>query len=105
MKYEVWKAIHKANYVILPLAVVHSLILGSDLGREPLRTFWLVLAGLYVAVLIYKVWNWAQVRRHPFDIAEVVQETHDTWSLYFEGKHIDYKPGQFMIVQLIRDGR
>jgi len=34
----------------------------------------------------------------------VVQETHDTWSLYFEGRRVDYKPGQFLFVRLIRDG-
>jgi predicted ferric reductase len=38
-------------------------------------------------------------------VAEVVQETRDTWSLYFEGKDMDYKPGQFMSVQLIRGGK
>jgi len=84
---------------------VHSLLLGSDLSRGPLRIFWVILAGLYVAVLTYRAWNWVHVRRHPFDIAEVVQETHDVWSLYFKGRRIDYKPGQFMIVQLIRDGK
>ena len=104
LKYETWKTIHQATYVVLPLAVVHSLLLGSDLISGPLRIFWFVLAGVYVAVWSYKLWNRAQVRGHPYTIAEVVQETHDTWSLVLEGKYIDYRPGQFMILQLIRDG-
>jgi predicted ferric reductase len=103
-KYETWKAIHKISYVMLPLALAHSLLLGSDLSRGPLRIFWLVLGGMYVAVLIYRVWNWAQVRRNPFHVVDVVQETQDTWSLYFEGRRFDHQPGQFMIVQLIRNG-
>jgi len=105
LKYETWKAIHWASYVALPLGFLHSLLLGSDLVRPPLRTFWIVLAALYVAIVLYKLWNRVRVRRHPFQVAAVVQETHDTWSLYFEGKRLDYKPGQFLIVNLIRDGR
>lgn len=105
LKYETWKGIHKANYIVFPLGFVHSFFLGSDLASGPLRTFWLVLLGLYIAVLVYKLVSWVQVRSHPFEVIEVLQETHDTWSLHFEGKHIDYKPGQFMIVQLVRDGK
>ena len=106
LKYETWKNIHRAGYVIFPLAFVHSLFLGSDLdGWSPLKIFWLVLACIYVIVIIYKVWNMIQVRSHPLQVADVVKETHDVTSLYFEGKHRDYKPGQFMIVQLIRNGK
>ncbi len=105
LKYETWKTIHKANYLVFPLGFVHSFLLGSDLASGPLRTFWLVLLGLYVAVMVYKLVNWVQVRGHPFKVVKVSQETHDTWSLHFEGKRIDYKPGQFMIVQLVRDGK
>lgn len=104
-RYETWKAIHKASYAILPLALAHSVLLGSDLSRGPLRAFWFVLAGIYVGVLMYRVWNWGHVRRHPFEVAQVVRETHDTWSLHFRGRQLDYRPGQFMIVQLIRDGK
>lgn len=105
LKYETWKAIHTANYVALPLGFVHSLVLGSDLSRGSLRTFWFILAFLYLAVLAHKLWRRIQIRRHPFQVAAVIQETHDTWTLEFAGKPVAYKPGQFLIVQLIRDGR
>jgi predicted ferric reductase/mono/diheme cytochrome c family protein len=105
LKYETWTTIHKASYIIFPLGFVHSFLLGSDLASGSLRTFWLVLLGLYGAVLTYKLVNWVRVRSHPFKVVKVLQETQDCWSLYFEGKDINYKPGQFMIVQLIRDGK
>ena len=105
LKYETWKTIHWASYVALPLGFVHSLFLGSDLTEQPLRTFWFVLAGLHVTVLASKLWNRIQVRRRPYRVAQVVQETHDTWSLHFEGDRVDYKPGQFLLVWLIRNGR
>ncbi len=105
LKYETWKTIHWASYVALPLGFVHSLRLGSDLVSLPLRVFWLVMGGSYVAILVSKLWNRLQVRRHPYQVAQVVQETHDTWSVHFEGRRIDYQPGQFLTVWLIRSGR
>jgi len=105
LKYETWKNIHRASYVIFVLGFAHSFLLGSGIQTLPLRMFWVVLAYIYVAVLGYKVGNWIYVRRNPFEVSRVSKETHDTWSLYFEGKHLNYKPGQFMIVQLIRDGK
>jgi predicted ferric reductase len=105
LKYETWKNIHRASYVIFAMGFVHSFFMGSDLYNWPLRVFWILMACIYVAVLLYKVWNRSRVRRHPFSVAEVSQETHDVWSLHFERRHQDYKPGQFMIVQLVRDGK
>jgi len=106
LKYETWKNIHRIGYAIFPLAFVHSIRLGSDLyGWSPVKIIWLVLACIYVIIIIYKLLNMAYVRRHPFQVAEVVNETHDVTSLYFEGEHRDYKPGQFMIVRLARGGK
>ena len=106
MKYEVWKNIHRANYILFPIAFLHSIFLGSDLYKwSPLKVFWFVLAGVYVIIIIYKIWNWAYIRSHPFKVADVIKETHDVTSLYFEGRKFDYKPGQFMIINLVRNGK
>ena len=106
LKYETWKNIHRIGYVIFPMGFIHSFFMGSDLSRWwQLKALWIFMACVYIAVLIYKIWNWSYVRRHPFKVVEVSQETHDVWSLYFEGKHRNYKPGQFMIIQLERDGK
>ena len=90
---------------MLPFAFVHSFFMGSDLNSRPLRALWMVMAICYVTVLIYKLYRRSYIRGHPFKVVEVRQETQDTWSLYFEGTPIGYKPGQFMMVQLVRDGR
>ncbi len=105
LKYETWKNIHRAGYAIFAMGFVHSFFMGSDLYNWPLRIFWIVMACIYVIVSLYRLWNWSHVRRHPFSVAEVLQETPDVWSLYFNGKYRDYKPGQFMIVQLVRNGK
>ncbi|MFC1713330.1 ferric reductase-like transmembrane domain-containing protein [Candidatus Poribacteria bacterium] len=106
MKYGTWKNIHRASYIILPLGFIHSFFMGSDIaGSQTLKIFWIVMACIYIIVVAYRVWNWANVRRHPFKVAEVSQESHDTWSLHFAGEHPAYKPGQFMIIKLVRDGK
>jgi predicted ferric reductase len=110
MKYETWKTLHWANYVALPIGLAHSLIWGSDLVYGPLRGFWFALAASYVAIVGYKLWNRGRVRRNPYPVTAVTQETHDTWSVHLDSrplsgkKPFDYKPGQFSIVRLIRRG-
>lgn len=105
LKYEVWKNIHRANYVLLPLAFIHSFFLGSSVQLQPLRTYWIVLGALYVYVLVYRSWLWFSIRKYPYEISRVLQETHDTWSIFFKGRELSYKPGQFMILRLNRGGK
>jgi len=104
MKYETWKGIHKLGYAVFVLAFVHSFFIGSNLQRWPLRIVWVILAIMYIAVVGQKLQQHLRRRKNPFQVADVVQETYDTWSLYFEGNHPLYHPGQFMIVQLLRNG-
>ncbi len=106
MKYESWKNIHKANYAIFVIVFIHSIFLGSDLLTSTfLRVYWFMLAGLFAAILIYNIINYTIIKSHPYSISEVRQESHDTWGLFFEGRPIAHKPGQFMIVNLERGGR
>jgi predicted ferric reductase len=104
-KYETWKRIYWVNYLLLPLGLRHSLRLGSDLAVQPLRSFWFVLGAIYLGVTAHKLWRLVQVRIHPFDVTAVVQETHDTCSVYLKGKPIKHKPGQSLTIQLARNGR
>ncbi len=105
IKYETWKNIHRLIYIVFPIAFFHSLRLGSDTQRLSLKIFWWILLGLYLIILVYKIVMWFYIRSRPFSITRVLQETHDTWSLFFRGKIKNYKPGQFLFVQLIKDGK
>lgn len=105
-KYETWRLLHWASYAILPIGFVHSFAGGSTLQSQPgVRVMWIVLAVLYVAVIGYRMWTALRVRRSPYRVGRVKRETHDTWTLTFEGPRIDYQPGQFMRVQLARKGK
>lgn len=105
VRYEVWKGVHRVGYVILPLALFHSVFIGSTLQRGPMRVFWAILALVYVTVLAARIQRRFTVRSRPFTVAAVTREAEDTWGLHFEGNHGDYAPGQFMILQLKREGR
>lgn len=105
LKYETWKGIHRISYAIFVLAFIHSFFIGSDLQRYPMRIVWVILAIPFIGILAYKLQQRSHMRRNPFKVAGVLQETYDTWSLYFEGEHPPYNPGQFMIIQLLRDGK
>jgi len=105
IKYEIWKNFHFLNYVVFPLSFIHSFRLGSDLHNWYLRFVWLFMAFIFVAIILHKLWKVIYVRKHPFKIKSIVQETYDTWSLYLDGKHKSYSPGQFMFIRLKRNGK
>lgn len=52
-----WRWIHRVNYLVFFIVLTHGLVIGADLGREPLLRVW---GGLYAAValagLIYRLW-------------------------------------------------
>jgi predicted ferric reductase len=104
LRYESWKRIHRAGYIILPLALFHSLFLGSTLQPGFLRGFWVVLGFCYAAVLAARIHKHYAVKRYPLKVSHIKQETYDTWSLDIEGDHPDYAPGQFMLLRLKIDG-
>ena len=70
-----------------------------------MRIVWVILAILFIGIVAHKLHQRSLIRRNPFKVAGVLQETYDTWSLHFEGEHPPYNPGQFMIIQLLRDGK
>ena len=105
LKYGMWKQMHWLNFIILPIIFVHSLLLGTEMGSQPnLVVFWYFLGALYLVLVAFILWDRIQVRRHPVQVAEVVQETRDTWSVHFKAKNQDYKPGQFLMLSMLRDG-
>lgn len=102
LAYETWRNVHLVNYLLFPVVLVHA-IYYSRTGSA-LYYLWLLMALLYAGLLVYRAVMIYNLRRRPYEVVEVRQETADTWSLFFKGPKIDYKPGQFMFVQLLRGG-
>ena len=107
LKYETWKRMHVANYLVLPAAFVHSLLIGAPtLGSLPwFRVYWWALMGIYVLVVVYRFARHFYIRAHPHTVAEVQPENHDVTSLFFSGPPLDHKPGQFMFVNVEINGK
>lgn len=106
LKYETWKTVHRLGWVVFPLVFVHAMILGSTINSSPLlRGMWITLMALYVFILVSRISRFARVMRQPYVVEHVVQETHDTWTLQLKGPQFDYRPGQFMLLRLRRNGK
>ncbi len=101
--YETWKNIHLANYAIFPLALVH--VFYNAASGSLLYYLWIAFAAAFAGIVIHKLHRLVYIRRHPYQVVDVVQEAEDIWSLYFKGEPLRYKPGQFMHLQLLRDGQ
>jgi predicted ferric reductase len=104
LKYETWKNLHKAGYALYPLAFVHSFLIGGTVQQGPVRILWIVLLILFAFILCHKALRRWSLRRRPFSVAKVRRESPSVSTVFFDGDHGEYKPGQFMILQLKRDG-
>ncbi len=102
LAYETWRNIHLANYLLFPLAMVHSFY--NAPSGSLLYYYLLLLSALFLVVVVYRAIRIFSIRRNPYEVVEVRQEAEDIWSLFFKGPYLDFKPGQFMFVQLLRNG-
>lgn len=109
LKFELWYAVHLANYVAVALFAWHQFANGSDLQEAWARYYWL---GLYVfAALNIIIWRWvkpfAQSFYHDFRVEKVVGETPTANSVYIKGKGLARpwsKGGQFVMVRFLQKG-
>jgi predicted ferric reductase len=101
LPYELWHLIHLTGYLALVLGYGHQVATGANLSGPFASVFWPALTALVIAAL---VWGrlveplWLNVR-HRFEVAEVVAEGANTFSIYIDGKKLDKLPaqaGQFM---------
>jgi len=104
-KYETWKAFHMAAFFVFPVGFVHAFLIGSDLKQSMVRLLWVILAVVYSVIVLVRIGLRIRIRRHPYRLAEIKKESHDTWTLVLEGTPIKHQPGQFMFLQLVQNDR
>ena len=101
LPYELWHLIHLTSYLVLLLGYGHQVASGADMSGRFASIFWPALVALVISAL---VWGriveplWLNVR-HRFEVAEVVAEGANTFSIYIDGKDLAKLPaqaGQFM---------
>lgn len=104
-RYDLWEIAHQLNYIIFPLAFIHSLLLGTSIRFNPVwLSLWILLGLVFVATVGYKVWNYYLVCKLPFHVEQVTKESPNIWTIRFEPRKVLYKPGQFMVLRFFRDG-
>ncbi len=108
--FEKWRLGHNiAGGLLLAGAFIHSLATsGHDLNLPALRLLWFVMLVAALAFYVHhKFVLPAKLRRNPYTISGIKQETHNVWTLEMSppagGKRFEYQPGQFQFITLHRD--
>jgi predicted ferric reductase len=106
--FETWRLGHNiSGPAILVLGLVHSWNASVDFTLPSMRVLWVAL--LVQAGTFYWYHRFslpARLRRHPYRVVDVRQESHDVWTLKFAPpagqSRFDFLPGQFQFVTLLR---
>jgi predicted ferric reductase len=105
-RYETWKRIHWASYIVFPVAFIHIYVLSNRIitSKTYVTAYWWVLLGIYAAIVIYKVALAIYVRKHPYSVSSAVPASHDVTTVTFDGPALEHEPGQFMLVSVRVNG-
>jgi predicted ferric reductase len=111
LPYELWHLLHLSTYLVLLFGYGHQFANGEQLGSPgPARYGWIAM---YVLSLTAIFWGRIVVPvrinlRHRLRVADVVQETADTVSVYVTGRALDrleVRAGQFFRWRFLTRGR
>ena len=108
LPFETWRLGHNiAAPVIVTLGFIHSWNASDDFTLVPLRLLWVVLLVQALFLFWYhRIYTPARLRRQPYQVVDVRQETHEVWTLKFAPPagqpRFDFVPGQFQFVTLLR---
>jgi predicted ferric reductase len=92
ISYETWHAIHFYAYLAIALTFMHALVVGTDFKDDPIaRIYWIGLYALAVGLIVAFRFGAPILLnlRHRLRIANVVQESPDTVSVYVTGRELD----------------
>jgi predicted ferric reductase len=111
LDYNVWRLIHKTMIVVVILAFAHSILIGDAFKIGWIKAWWWALLVFACATFFWQNFVVILFGRKKYIVKSVTKETHDTFTLRFEPAGspgtpvLDYKPGQFMFLELQHRGR
>lgn len=106
-RYETWRLAHGAGALLIAVFGAHHAVEAGRYSAYPaLEAFWIVLAGLAVAMMgyIYLYTPW-RLARAPYRVVSVEKRALKTWEVTIEparGAAMDFEPGQFAWLTLDR---
>lgn len=107
MKYNIAKSIHNLTIITTSFLLLHALFANPDY-RSPIiliiySLFYLFALGSWLNLKIFRV---RKIKKHPYEIIQVKNETGSYWTLELQpknGKMFDYKPGQYGYLSIISE--
>ncbi|MFO8031544.1 MAG: ferredoxin reductase family protein [Desulfohalobiaceae bacterium] len=109
LTFEKWRLGHDVLAPLILLGIfLHSWFAGEDLELLSMQALWVGAFVLAASMFIYQRFlRPSSLRKHPYRVQEVIQETEDVWTVHLvppQGQSIpDYYPGQFHFLTFFRD--
>lgn len=103
IKFRPWKRIHFVAYIALPLLILHGINIGLTLStNKNLRYYWLGLALILSAAIIYRLLLNIGMFKARYKVIEMKKLTPDTTQVIMQplGKRLVPQPGQFIYIQV-----
>jgi predicted ferric reductase len=104
LRYETWRHVHNVvAFLLLGLALLHSLTLGGDFENKAARVVWVALPAVAWSAWFYgrlaRPWL---LGRHPYRVVSIASEAPQVWTLTLEppvNRPLRYAPGQFQFLR------
>lgn len=108
LSFRLWKPVHLLVYAAVPMGFIHSWFRGGTIGEPPRVQVVIILIGAMTIALLMRLVEVARGKQSVVcRVARVVQETHDTRSIYLDAlsglKGLAHRrPGQFALLRIPR---
>lgn len=101
-----WKRLHFSAYIVLSLAFLHSLSIGSDImSGGPWQAWWFVLSASFVSVTLMRLLFASGLLKHRSQVVGVEDVADDVKRIRVQpSTHLTPHNGQFAYLQLRRFG-
>lgn len=103
MSFRMWKRLHLFNYIILPLALIHSLGIGTALNFIPfLKIYFYSVAVVYILAVLLRVSAQFGIFKFKSRVVSVKDIATNVVEIYLSANAqlLNSKPGQFLYIQL-----
>ncbi|HDR15012.1 MAG TPA: hypothetical protein ENN79_05935, partial [Desulfobacteraceae bacterium] len=108
LSFRLWKPVHLLVYAAVPMGIIHAWFRGSTIGESPRVQVVVVLIGAMTIALVMRLVEVLRGKRRAVcRVSRVVQETHDTKTVYLNAlrglNHLGHRrPGQFALLRIPR---
>ena len=107
LSYRLWKKLHLTAYLVLPLGLIHSVLIGPTVSASSLQRFyWIGLGISCILLIIYRIIFQLTVLKTKYKLLNKKDITEQVVEYTFEpiNKKLEPKLGQFIYLQVSKFG-